>query len=384
MRILWVSAFHEGLHGVRGVVRGLAAALSADHHETAVVTRRPKHLGRRLHRVREPPAGLGVWRVTLRPLSAVGPSVRALPSLLRSCVELRRVVRAERPQVVHVHGMRTLDATGSFAAHVLLLRRLARCPLVLHFHGRPTARTAPSRLDRRAMAEAALVLAPSEDVRTFLEEAFGPTAARTVVFPSGCDPEEFSPAAATDGDSLLAVGRLVPRKGFEVLLDAFARLAPGRPHLRLRLAGDGEERVALEAQATTAGLAERVEFLGALEPTALRERYRRASAVVCPSREDFFPLVILEAMSSGCPVVASRVGAIPSVIEHGVTGLLVPPGDAAALAQALAACLEDAAARRAMGARARAVVCARYSWRALGARLLELYADAGIAVTRHA
>ncbi len=381
MRILWFSAFHEGVHGVRGVVRGLAAALAADGHHTAVVARRPKHLRRGQHVVREPPADLAVWRVALRPVPAARSPVRALPAVLRASAELARVVRTERPQVVHVHGMRTVDLTGSFAPYALVLRRLARCPLVLHFHGRPTALAiAPSWFDRRAVAEAAQILVSSESVRTYLRDAFGPPAERAMLFPSGCDPDEFVPTAGAEGDYLLAVGRLVRLKGFDLLLEAFARVAPGHPGLRLLVAGEGMERAALEAQAVAAGVAARVEFLGALERAPLIELYRSALAVVCPSRNDAFPLVVLEAMASGRAVVASQLGAIPSLVAHGVTGLLVSPGDVRALAEALEVCLADPAARRAMGARARELACARYSWRAVAAELLQRYAAAGIPV----
>jgi glycosyltransferase involved in cell wall biosynthesis len=128
---------------------------------------------------------------------------------------------------------------------------------------------------------------------------------------------------------LLFVGRLRIRKGVEVLLEA---LAPG---MRLLIAGDGEHRGSLERKVAELGIDSRVRFLGRCGAARVRGLLKGAAALVVPSIYEGMPLVILEAMESEVPVVASRVSGIPDVVEDGRTGWLVPPEDPRALAAAL-------------------------------------------------
>ena len=154
-----------------------------------------------------------------------------------------------------------------------------------------------------------------------------------------------------------AVGRLEPVKGFHLLLEALAELQepPGPAWSlppRLVVVGDGSQRAELERRAGAPDLAGRVHFAG------YREDAWRApggfDVLVMPSLQEAFPLACLEAMAAGRPVIASRVGGLPEMVEDGRTGLLVPPGDARAVAEALRRMLPDPAAARRMGAAARA------------------------------
>jgi len=145
---------------------------------------------------------------------------------------------------------------------------------------------------------------------------------------------------------LLFVGRLRIRKGVEVLLEAMP------PGARLLIAGDGEHRAALESRV---GAGPDVKFLGRCDAGRVRGLLRGAAALVVPSIYEGMPLVILEAMESGVPVVASRVSGIPEVVEDGLTGWLVPPEDPPALAAALGEVLDrpDEARRRGEAGRRR-------------------------------
>lgn len=151
------------------------------------------------------------------------------------------------------------------------------------------------------------------------------------------------------------VAALRPEKAHELLLDAVAMLASQGNRLRVLLAGDGPRRDALQQHAQARGIADRVEFLGVRRDVA--HLLHACDAVVLPSRDvvETLPLSVLEAMASGIPVIASRVGSVPEVVKDGETGLLVAPGDAGALAGAVAATLNDrpAAFRRAALARER-------------------------------
>src|SRR5581483_10780384 len=149
-------------------------------------------------------------------------------------------------------------------------------------------------------------------------------------------PRALPPAARTVDDmlTLLAVGRLVPKKGFDVLIDAAARL---RRPFRLRIVGDGPERDALAARIGSIGLASRVSLESPLTHAELPAAYAAANVVVVPSvldsagDRDGLPNVVLEALAVKRAVVASDIAAIGTAIQHGRTGVLATPGDAEGL-----------------------------------------------------
>jgi glycosyltransferase involved in cell wall biosynthesis len=158
---------------------------------------------------------------------------------------------------------------------------------------------------------------------------------------------------------LLFVGRLSTQKGVSVLLDALA-LVPARWHLRI--VGDGPERASLTAQAARLGIAERVTFHGWAQREELPALYRAADVFVFPSLDEGMPNVVLEALASGLPIVATRIAGNDQLVLPGENGTLVPPSDPHAFAAALAPLLTDPAARQRMAARSRALATERYSW----------------------
>ena len=163
-----------------------------------------------------------------------------------------------------------------------------------------------------------------------------------------------------DAPRVLYAGRLRTRKAVAVLVEAFARLQDRHPTARLIVAGDGEQRPALEAQATALGLdAKSIRFLGAIPRPDMVRWYRRADIFCLPSIYEGFPLAILEAMAVGLPVVTTTASGMPEAVVDGESGLLVPPEDVDALSQALHHLLGDVDARRAMGqaAQHRAAEC---------------------------
>jgi glycosyltransferase involved in cell wall biosynthesis len=177
----------------------------------------------------------------------------------------------------------------------------------------------------------------------------------------GVDLERFARLARTpQAGRILSVGRLVPKKGFDILLRACALLAATGRSFELRMFGGGELRGDLEAQAHDLGIDDRVHIGGGRPQTELLAEFSAAelfvlSPVVLPDGDrDGLPNVIREAMAAGLPVVTSSVSGVPEVIEHGRTGLLVPPGDPQALADAAGTLLTDAELRRALGQAAQA------------------------------
>jgi phosphatidylinositol alpha-1,6-mannosyltransferase len=219
------------------------------------------------------------------------------------------------------------------------------------------------------------------------ERAAGRSLPVTVV-PPGVDPDAFRPLdpaerAATrrelglPEDALLVLGlsRLVPRKGFDVLLRAAGRLAPSRPRLLVAIGGSGRDRERLERVARSAGAPAR--FLGRVPDADMARLYGCADVFAAPCRDRWFGLeqegfgiVFLEAAAAGTAAVAGRSGGSHEAVEHGVTGLVVDrPGDTAAVAAALAALLDDPARRAAMGLAARRRAEEQFGYDLLAPRL---------------
>jgi glycosyltransferase involved in cell wall biosynthesis len=259
---------------------------------------------------------------------------------------------AHLPTDVAARAARRLGVPYGFSVHAVDARRVGR-----------------SGLAERAR-DAACVIACNEDVAGDLKRA----GALVHLIPHGVDLDRFQPTPPPGGEVLrmLAVGRLVEKKGFPVLLQAMGRmLAP----CHLRIVGAGPQRAALECQIGDLALGDRVELAGPRTHDELPDEYAAADVVVVPSvadatgDRDGLPNVVLEAMSSGRPVVASDIGAVSSAVVDGRTGVLVPPGDAAALAGALEFLVDQPRLRARLGRVARARVERDYELHTCTSRL---------------
>lgn len=158
---------------------------------------------------------------------------------------------------------------------------------------------------------------------------------------------------------LLVVGRLSREKGIDILLKAIPLLK--NASVRVRLVGDGDARQALQRQARNLRIVDRVEFVGGVPRATLSALYRSCDLVIMPSRSDAMPLVALEAMACGRPILATRVGGIPEVIDDGVQGRLVPPEDPSALAKGIDELFENPTLRASM-AKAAVARAAKFDW----------------------
>lgn len=196
-------------------------------------------------------------------------------------------------------------------------------------------------LARRLFSRADLVLANSRYTADVVEERLGPLRRPVEVVSPGIElgraerTGSDDPSPARDREHVLFVGRLVPGKGADVLLDAMDRLRVRRPDTRLTIVGDGPDRAALEAQASTLRRSA-VDFRGSLAPDVVSGLLRRASVVAIPSTEpEGLSLVALEAMAHGALVVATACGGLAETMHAGGNGYVVPPGDPDALADTL-------------------------------------------------
>jgi glycosyltransferase involved in cell wall biosynthesis len=233
--------------------------------------------------------------------------------------------------------------------------------------------------DLRWLRLADHITALSEHDAALVQRWFAIKPSQVSVIPNGVDIQAAVDAEVRRADvrnrlgldehtvAILVLASLEPRKGQHILLEALARPEVRgfeRP-VRLLLAGDGPAHDALCAQTTLLGLAEQVTFLGLVPPDEVPSLLSGMDIIALPSISEGMPLSLLEAMASGHPVVASRVGAIGSVVQDGVSGVLVPPGSPAALAQALLELARDSGRASHIGREGRLRVLADYDQRVM-------------------
>ena len=282
--------------------------------------------------------------------------------------EFESVIRAERIQIVETFAHPNTVIFSFMAKLRSLVERV-----VVSFHAlgvdargsvvRPYLRPLLRRMDGH--------IAVAEIQKRHLVEVEGLREETVRVIYNGVDTAVFRPASAAERSAarralglsddavvLMAVGSLKPIKGVDDLLRAAASVMHARARVRLVLIGEGPDRVSLETQARALGIADRVSFLGLRDD--VDGLLRAADALVLASRTEALPTVILEAMATGLPVVATHVGGVPEMVEPDRSGLLVPPNDIASLERAIARVCDDASLRRDLGQRGHAIVEARF------------------------
>lgn len=235
------------------------------------------------------------------------------------------------------------------------------------------------RIERRYLRRTPAMIFVSRWVRDHAVSRYRLAPLISSIIPNGVDTERLTPSDrpseppdADDGAAatLLFAGRLLGLKGIDTLLRAVVRLDP---RVRLRLAGPGDPRP-WKAFADRLGLdPRRTEFLGPVPYGDMPGLYREADAVVLPSFSESCPMVALEAMASGTPLVAASAGGVREIVEDGTTGWLFPPGDVEALVDRIETVLADPSKARAVAARARAWIDANASLDVMGDRTLHFF-----------
>lgn len=233
------------------------------------------------------------------------------------------------------------------------------------------------------LRDAAAVVTVSDFNVGHLARRFGPLADGVARIYNGLDLDRFAHAPPREGAAeILAVGRLVEKKGFHILVEAIRLLRAEGRDARCRILGDGEEAENLRAQIEASGLDGAVVLAGPKPQGEVIEAMRGAALLACPcvvardGNRDGLPTVLLEAMALGAPCVSTDVTGIPELVRDGETGLCVPEGDPEALAAALARLLDDPALRLDLSRRARALIEREFDARRNAARLREVFAGA--------
>ncbi len=350
MRILyWTDLFWPYLGGTEVLGSLLLPALRARGHDVTVVTS---------HDSLELPdedefAGVRIRRLPFRRAIAR----RDMAAIASACRLAGRLKHELDPDVIHLASVGT---SGFFH-----LRTLAAHPapavVTLQQELLSSQAAGEGSVLRELLWRAGWVTAVSAAVLAQARRLVPTVTPRSsVVYNVAPPPDGEPPPLPFAPPRLLCLGRLVPAKGFDVALTAFALVHRRFPTARLVVAGDGQERPALEAHAARLGIKDDVVFTGWVAPPDVPALIATATAVLMPSRREGLPLVAVQAALMGRPVVGTPVGGLPEVVVHERTGLVVPRDDAAALAAAIGRLLCDPEKARRLGASARRHAMSRF------------------------
>ncbi len=381
-------------------IEEIAASVAARGHEVHVLMpyradlrRPPIERGVHLHTYHYAPTPeLEIWGYAAALHGDIGIKDAAFwiapVALFRGAERLLRLIDTVGFDVVHAHWALP---NGPVAA---LCARMRKLPFVISLHGSDVflaERSAPAAWAAGwAARQAGAITACSGDLASRLAALGGPTR-RIEVVPYGVDADAFRPSPpGTDAirgrrgidahrPVLFTLGRMVFKKGFGVLLDAMPLILRDHPTAMLIIGGDGDLRGPLQQQARHLGIADHICFPGMIGREDVPKYFGMADVAIFPSihdqlgNVDGLPNVLLEAMSIGRPIVASRVAGIPEVIDDGRHGLLTPEGDSEALAAAVSRLLRDRRLAKRLGVAARNRVEQDLRWANIAARIENVY-----------
>jgi glycogen(starch) synthase len=371
---IFASAFHPHIGGVEELVRQLANTYRAKGHPTLVITNRwPRSLP-----AYEEVEGTPVYRLPMR-VPVPDTSLKARVSYLLTHAPIRQellsILRKHQSEALHIQ---CISSTGRYAVHA---KRALDLPLIVTTQGERMKDPTPlfegsrvmSEILRETLREADFITACSRDTLQDMECWYGqPFGERARPVPNGINLADFESAApyAHPKPYILGLGRLIPKKGYDILIRAFAQA--GVTDHDLLIAGDGAERTALEELSARCGMQERVHFLGFADRPKTVALFQGCAFFVLPSRIEPQGIVNLEAMAAGKAVLASHVGGVPEIVQDGETGLLVPKEDEKALAAGLARLAADRNLREALGQAGRRRA-AEFDWSAIAEEYLAIY-----------
>ena len=301
------------------------------------------------------------------------------PWILRTTLALRRLLKEIDPDIVHMHYLSHLVAPVLLRFH----------PFVASVWGADVVGTTglaqESRkhrfLKRTILRNADAVIALSEFLARATRQYAGLPENRVVTHYWGVDLNQFPPANRARNDNgefvLGFVKHLLPKYGPEYLIRAMPMICSRHPKVKLQMIGDGNLKESLQGLAAELGVAHAVTFCGSIPHSEVPKRMAGMDIFVMPSvyESETLGVAALEAEAMGIPVVASRIGGIPEAVADGVTGLLVPPRDPAAIAAAVNRIIADKALREAMSQGGRRYVAQHFDWSQNGAAIEDLYRE---------
>jgi glycosyltransferase involved in cell wall biosynthesis len=351
-----------GFYGAERVIVTLASKLNQIGHQTCIGV---------FHNFRHPNTEI-----------ADEAKVRNLPVQLIPCDgrldcgavrTLRALLEKVAPEMLHTHGYKA-DVYGYLATRDSNITRISTCHT---WHDNDLKDYLYGVLDRTVLRRFKMTVAVSEAVAKRLRDA-GVAAASIRIITNGIDVEEFSrgqPSLCADlrpNERLVGlVGRLAPEKGIQYFLEAVPIVLRSYPEVRFVVIGDGPERQNLARTARALGIEETVRFAGKLQ--VMPGVYASLDILVSSSLWEGLPMTILEALAAAIPVIATAVGAVPMVVLHEQTGLLVPAADAKALAGGIIRLLQDCELRERLADQGNQLVRQQFSAETMTTQYLRLY-----------
>jgi glycosyltransferase involved in cell wall biosynthesis len=372
MRVVMLSnSFPPQIGGIQEHVSNLAQTLARQGHQLKIVTvRRNKS-----ERVRDKFVGLDVVRVPQLNLpKTLTTQYLAITTALLIAMRLRG-----QADVVHYHTFWP-DAFTAFVVNKFV-------PTVYTAHESRFLLMAEQPRSRRwlklALRPFQGILAPSTELLEVTRQ-LGVSPEKSAFIANAVDARKFRPdvngetvraryGVPVDHCLILCPRRLVPKNGLEFLVESLPSIRRRFSNVSVLIAGDGPERQKLEARVRELGLHDSVIFAGSQNNNALPEFYAAADIVAIPSLKEATSIAGLEAMASACAVVATNVGGLPEIIEDGVNGMLVPPRDPEALAQAITHLIETPELRKQLGLAARARVEQKFTWEQVASETTRAY-----------
>jgi glycosyltransferase involved in cell wall biosynthesis len=228
-----------------------------------------------------------------------------------------------------------------------------------------------SYIEKQLVNDADLLISNSNYTCTLLKRVYGCDKSCKTIYPGVSD--RFYPMnLEKERIRLLYTGRLDQRKGILILLKAFRIIVQKHNDVELLIGGDGPERQRLESYVINNGMTNNVRFLGRAPYEKVPEVFNRSSIFVFPTLYEPFGLVAAEALATELPVIASRIGAIPEIVDESC-GILVPPNDPEALASAIEVLIDDEPLRRSMGKNGRKKVKEKFSWERMAKEVILSY-----------
>ena len=371
---LVVEWFDEYAGGVAKHVRELASILDKKGVDVTIITNKPKKIIDKYHDIK-------IFRIDGVKDPVFNTNISPLASKrMRECIE--------DFDVVHVHhAFSRLSLIGLSTASkfdiptILTTHTVSFFPdyeyfwqFISYFY--PRYRLAISKVDK--------IVAVSNAAKKFISYF---TNKKVVVIPNGVFVDKFKPrkksyarkkTGMNGNPIILYIGRLVPKKGLDTLITAMKRIVGKYPNAKLYIAGKGKLLPFLKTMSSIFGIEKNVEFLGFVEENILPYIYNSADIFVLPSiTGEAFGIVLIEAMASGLPIVASNVGGIAEVLENGKYGLMVKPGNSKELAKAIISVIENNELWNEIAKKGRNITEEKYAWEKVTNDIIRIYKSVG-------
>ena len=295
-----------------------------------------------------------------------------------------RIIKKEKIRLIHAHWILPQGLVGTF------LKKLFKIPLIVTIHGSdvfPLKSNLFKKLHRFVVANADFITVGSEATKNELASRIPGSLGNVNVMPMGVDSNIFKkikikmPKKYSKNKILLFVGRLSDQKGLQYLIDAMPGIVKEEPSAKLLIIGEGPYKSELCKRMNENKVNGNVEFLGPLPSSEVSKYHNYADIFIFPSLSnktgtEALGLALMEAMSSGCAVIGTNVGGIPSLIKNGYNGVLVKQKDSRELSKSAIALLKNKKKAEAMGRNAAAFIQKNYSWDKVSSRFIKIYENA--------